>query len=368
MNKLNSIIAIALLAVTFTSCKKDDEPVVVIPPSDGNTLTLNGLIAAESGTAAGNSVYVDFSKDKATSVDRSSWDLGFYGGSDFRVVLNNSVSAGAKVTAATSLAAVTEADAVGLTLAVSQASPSPTDYAYFDNLNGSIAGTVIPAISSVAADNKVIILNRGTGGGIAARPRIKLKITRNTTGGYTLQYAELKETTNFKTVEIAKDASFNFKAVSLTNGNVVSAEPAKADWDLVWGYSVYQTAFGTPPVDVPYNFSDLVFLNVLNGVQAAEVLTADFTYAAFAEANLTSNKFVFSSARDAIGSKWRNTLAVPATPTTPAEAAGVRTNRFYLIKDATGNIYKLKFVSMGSGSDGGTRGKPVIEYKLIKKG
>lgn len=365
MNKLNSIIAVALLAVTFTSCKKDEEPVVVVPPSDGSTLTLNGLIGAEAGSSAGNSVYVDFSKDKATSVDRSSWDLGFYGGSDFRVVLNNSASAGVKVTAATSLAAITEADAVGLTLAVSQADPKPADFTYFDNLNGSIAGTAIPAVSSVAADNKVIILNRGTGGGIAARPWIKLKITRNATGGYTLQYAELKETTNFKTVEIAKDASFNFKAVSLTSGTVVNAEPAKADWDMVWGYSVYQTTFSGALV--PYNFSDLVFLNVLSGVQSAEVLTSDFTYAAFTEANLTSAKVVFSSERDAIGSKWRNTLAVAATPTAPAEAAGVRTNRFYLIKDATGNIYKLKFVSMGAGSDGGTRGKPVIEYKLIKK-
>lgn len=365
MNKFNSILAVAFLAVTFTACKKDSEPVVVVPPSDGSTLTLNGLIGAEAGPSAGNSVYVGFSKDSQTAVDRSSWDLGFYGGADFRVILNYSASAGAKVTNATSLAAITEADATGLTLAVSQANPANTDFAYFDNLN-SISGTVIPAISATAADNKVIILNRGTGGGITARPWIKLKITRNTTGGYTLQYAELKETTNFKTVEIAKDASFNFKSVSLTSGTVVNAEPEKANWDMVWGYSVYQTTFSGALV--PYNFSDLVFLNVLNGVTAAEVLTADFTYAAFSEANLTSDKLTFSSARDAIGSKWRNTVAVPATSTTPAEAAGVRTNRFYLIKDSNGNIYKLKFVSMGSGSDGGTRGKPVIEYKLIKKG
>ncbi|WP_379088954.1 HmuY family protein [Pedobacter sp. UC225_65] len=366
MNKFNSILAIACLAITFTACKKDSvEPIIVPPPSDGSTLTLNGLIGAEAGSSAGNSVYVDFSKEKTTAVDRSSWDLGFYTGADFRVVLNNSASAGAKVLAATSLAAVTEADAVGLTLAVSQATPDPSDFTYFDDLSGSIAKTVIPAVSSVATENKVIILNRGTGGGIAARPWIKLKVTRNATGGYTLQYAELKETTNFKTVEIAKDANFSFNFVSLTTGASVNVEPAKADWDMVWGYSVYQTSFGGALV--PYNFSDLVFINSLAGVQAAEVLTADFTYAAFTEANLTSTKVVFSNARDAIGSKWRNTLAVAATATTPAEPAGVRTNRFYLIKDATGNVYKLKFVSFIS-ADGGTRGKPVIEYKLVKKG
>jgi len=356
MNKLNSILAVALLAITFTSCKKDDEPLIVAPPSDGSTLTLNGLIATEAGTSAGNSVYVDFSKDKQTAVARTSWDLGFASGSDFRVVLNNSASAGIKVTTATSLASVLEADTIGLTLAVSQSTPAATDFAYFDALSGSLSGTAIPAISATASDNKVIILNRGTGGGIAARPWIKLKITRNATGGYTLQYGKIKETTNFTTVEIAKDANFNFKAVSLTTGTVVNAEPEKADWDLVWGYSMYQTTFNG--VLVPYNFSDLIFLNVLNGVTSAQVSTADFTYAAFTTAALSNSKIVFSGARDAIGANWRSTQ--PAT--------GAKTDIFYLIKDGSGNVYKLKFVSMGVGGDGGTRGKPVLEYKLVKKG
>ena len=362
MNKLNSMFAVALLASVFTACSKDEtDPIIVVPPSDGNTLTLNGLIAAEAGTSAGNSVYVDFSTDKSTAVARDSWDLGFYSGSDFRVVLNNSSSAGAKVTTATSLSAITEADATGLTLAVSQATPAPTDFAYFDNYNGSIANTVIPAISSVATDNKVIILNRGTGGGIAARPWIKLKITRNTTGGYTLQYAELKETSNFKTIEITKDAAYNFKFVSLTSGATVNVEPAKADWDIVWGYSVYKTLFGTPPVDVPYNFSDLVFLNVLNGVTAAQVtVTATKTYASFTEADLAS--VTFSTSRDVIGANWRVT-SVTAT----SGPIGVNTAVFYLVKDGSGNVYKLKFVSFHA-ADAGTRGKPVIEYKLIKKG
>jgi len=356
MNKLNSILAISLLAITFTACKKDEEPILIVPPSDGSSLTLNGIAASELGTAAGNSVYVDFSKGAQTAVARTSWDLGFASGTDFRVILNNSTSAGIKVTAATSLAAIAEADTLGLTLAVSQTAPAATDLAYFDAVSGSLTGTAIPAVSATALENKVIILNRGTGGSIAARPWIKLRVTRNTSGGYTLQYAKIKETTNFTTVEIPKDGSFNFKFVSLTSGALVNVEPAKVDWDLVWGYSVYQTNFGAGLV--PYNFSDLVFLNVLNGVTAAQISTADFTYAAFAEANLTSSKVVFSPARDAIGSSWRVTQ--PAT--------GIKTDTFYLVKDGNGNVYKLKFVSMGVGNDGGTRGKPVIEYKLVKKG
>jgi hypothetical protein len=356
MNKLNSLIAIAFLAATFTACKKNtEEPIFVAPPSDGSTLTLNGLIGAEAGSAAGNSVYVDFSTDKQTSIARSSWDLGFYSGADFRVILNNTTGAGAKVitTANASLATVSEADTLGLTLAVSQASPANTDFAYFDAINGSLSSTVIPAVSATAADNKIIILNRGTGGGIAARSWIKLKVTRNASGGYTLQYGKIKETTNFTTVDIPKDANFNFKFVSLINGAIVNAQPEKANWDLEWTYSVYQTTFSG--VLVPYNFSDLIFLNYLNGVTAGVVTTSTISYADFKEANISS--VAFKSNRDAIGSDWRSTQ--PAT--------GVNTKIFYLIKDASGNVYKLKFVSMGAG-DAGTRGKPVIEYKLIKKG
>ncbi|WP_025144797.1 HmuY family protein [Pedobacter jeongneungensis] len=356
MNKFNSTLTIALLAITFTACKKNtDEPIIVVPPSDGSTLTLNGLVGTELGSAAGNSVYVDFSTDKQTPVLRSSWDLGFYSGADFRVILNNTTGAGAKVITASnaSLATVSEADTLGLTLAVNQANPANTDFAYFDAINGNLSSTVIPVVSATAADNKIIILNRGTGGGIAARSWIKLKVTRNTSGGYTLQYGKIKETTNFTTVDIPKDGNFDFKFVSLTNGAIVNAQPEKANWDLVWTYSVYQTLFSN--VLVPYNFSDLIFLNNSNGVSAGVVATTTVSYADFKESNISAVNF--KNERTAIGSDWRSTS--PAT--------GVKTDIFYVIKDAAGNVYKLKFISMGAG-DAGTRGKPVIEYKLVKKG
>lgn len=359
MNKFTKLIALLTFTAVIASCKKDEEPIVVVPPSDGSTLTLNGLVANEAGSAAGNSVYVDFSKDAQTSVQRSSWDLGFYSGADFRVILNNSTSGAAKVTAATSLTAIGEADTLGLTLAINQMAPVPADLNFFDGMSGSITGTVIPAIPATAAESKVIILNRGTGGSIAARPWIKLKITRNAAGGYTIQYGKIKETTNFTSVDIPKDAKFNFKFLSLTSGALVNVEPEKADWDIVWGYSVYNTSFGAGLV--AYNFSDLVFSNQLNGVTVAAVSTADFTYAAFTADNLTSAKVTFSAARDAIGSTWRVTSAQP-----PAKA-GVKTDVFYLVKDGSGNIYKLKFVSFHP-DDTGVRGKPVLEYKLVKQG
>ncbi|RZK46169.1 MAG: hypothetical protein EOO87_24000, partial [Pedobacter sp.] len=109
MNKLNSFVAVALLALTFTACKKSkDEPVIVVPPSDGSTLTLEGK-TAESNYA--NVAYVDLSKDKATKSDRKSWALGFYSGADFKVVLNQSFQTIAAVVNKTDINAVTLDDA-----------------------------------------------------------------------------------------------------------------------------------------------------------------------------------------------------------------------------------------------------------------
>jgi hypothetical protein len=179
----------------------------------------------------------------------------------------------------------------------------------------------------------------------------KIRILRKGTG-YTLQYAKVNETT-FKTLDISKDAAYNFNFVSLEKGATVEAEPAKDRWDLKWGYSMYFTNFGAGLI--PYGFSDLVFINNLGGVEAAEVLTTTATYDAFAESNLTG--ITFNKSADAIGSKWRVTQGT----------IGVKTDRFYLIKDPAGNIYKLRFISFHE-KDGGERGKPKLEYKLVKKG
>ena len=179
----------AAAAGLFTACKKDKDPVIIIKPSNGAQVEMNGIAGSEPGSIAGNSVYIDLSADKVSAITRTSWDLGFYTGPDFRVVLNNTTSMGAKVLTKNDLNAVGETDTIGLTLAVSQLSPAPSDFAYFDALNGSLSGTVIPAISATDADNKVVIINRGSGGVPAPRAWVKVRVLRNATGGYTLQYA-----------------------------------------------------------------------------------------------------------------------------------------------------------------------------------
>ena len=136
MIRYQKIILVAATVLVFSACKKDVDPVFTIPPSTGAQIKLNGIAAAEAGSVAGNSVYLDLSSDRQTNILRSGWDLGFYCGSDFRVILNNSVVAGAKVLTQNSLAVVGAADTIGLTLTTSQFNPLPEQLAYFDNVIG----------------------------------------------------------------------------------------------------------------------------------------------------------------------------------------------------------------------------------------
>ncbi|MCE6990913.1 HmuY family protein [Dyadobacter sp. CY323] len=319
--------------------------------SEGTSIQLNGIAGSELGSSAANSVFLDLSSNTQTPVLRNSWDLGFYGAADFRVIINGTTGASALMINKTDLATVTDKDFVADSLAIGQGLGK---LSLIDDAKGDLTKTVIKEVSATDADNKVYILNRA--GGAAAIPKVadlyKIRILRKGTG-YTLQYAKVNDTT-FKTLDITKDAAYNFEFVSLDKGATVDVEPAKDRWDLQWGYNMYFTNFGAGLI--PYGFSDLVFTNAQAKVGAAEVLTTTATYDAFAEANLTG--ITFSTDADVIGSKWR---------VTSGGTIGVKTDRFYLIKDAAGNIYKLRFVSFHP-EDGGERGKPKLEYKLVKKG
>ncbi|MFC0181301.1 HmuY protein [Pseudarcicella hirudinis] len=313
--------------------------------STGSKLTLEGKTAESNYT---NTVFADLSANAQTPVNRKSWNLGFYNGSAFRVILNPGYQSSAVPTTKTDIAAVTLADAE--TVANLDFSPGGDGtLALVDYWDGDLTKTVFAEVSATESENKVYLVSFE--GSKTKDKWFKVKVSRSTAGGYKVQYARIGETA-IKTIEIAKNADMNFSFLSLENAATVAVEPRKTSWDIAWGYST-SNAGTTPPT--PYWFQDFVLLNSVGGAEAAEVLESSVTYDAFAKANVAAQ--TFSKSRDAIGSKWR---------VTSGATLGIRRDRFYVVKDPQGNIYKLRFVSMGIGSDGGERGKPVIEYALVK--
>ncbi|MBL7739030.1 MAG: HmuY family protein [Chitinophagaceae bacterium] len=313
-------------------------------------LTVNG-----GGVLFPNKVFIDLSANRQTAVNRNSWDLGFYTGTDdFRVILNSSSAMMAKQIAKNDLTQVTDADTTGFStqVAFNQFAPVAASLPYIDYPNGDLTRTAIAAVSATDADNKVYIVNRGTGPGSPAPARgwKKIRVLRNASGGYTLQYADIAATT-FQQINIAKDEAYFFKYISFDNG-AVNVEPEKKKWDLAWTYFSNVTNFGTG--EVPYLFQDIIIQN--RNVQVVRVMTATRAFADFGEADLTG--LTFSSLQATIGSDWRS----GGGPTTqPA----VRADRYYIIKDGDNNYYKVRFTAL---TQNGERGYPAFESVLVKKG
>ncbi|MEJ0057158.1 MAG: HmuY family protein [Bacteroidota bacterium] len=196
------------------------------------------------------------------------------------------------------------------------------------------------------------IIYRGDGPG-NPQPSLgwkKVRIIRNG-NDYTLQHADIGATT-FTEVKVVRDANYRFQYVHFGNG-LVSVEPFKTKWDIAWTGFANTTNLGTGPV--PYYFQDIILQNI-SGVQTVQVLTSTVTYAAFAEANIAA--LTFGTNQINIGANWRSGGG-------PGTAPAIRTDRFYVIKDADGNYYKLKFTSL---TTNGERGKPSVEFALVKKG
>lgn len=318
--------------------------------ADHAGLTING-----GGAYFPNKVFVDLSANRQTEVNRNSWDLGFYGGADdFRVILNSSSAMMAKQISKNDLNAVTSADTIGFSteVAFNQFAPSTTSLPYIDYPNGDLGRTAIDMISNIPADNKVYIVNRGltAGSSPASRGWKKIRVLRNASGGYTLQYADIAAT-SFNSLDIDKNDAYFFRYISFDNGPV-SVDPVKNKWDFAWTYFSNTTNFGTG--EVPYLFQDIILLN--RNVQVAKVMTATKAFSDFGESDLAT--LTFLSTQNAIASDWRSGGG-------PGVSPSVRTDRYYILKDGDNNYYKIRFTAL---TQNGERGYPAFESVLVKKG
>ncbi|WP_219224383.1 HmuY family protein [Pedobacter antarcticus] len=356
---------VATLVYSLTGCKKETSEIHLIPAFKGDTTTLNGLARANEGINASYSVFMDFSRGIQTRELRNSWDFGVYCGAENRLIINHSMGAAAIALNKTSLADVGAADTSALekdgTLLVNQTNgnlknvdPVSGDFAAY------LSGTVFAEVKADAESSNVYIVNKGTAGDTVNTPNkrwYKMKVYL-VDRGYKIDYALINETTasRFSTTTIAKDDSFNFRFAAFSS-NRTNFEPARANWDIEWGWSTYKNAAGNA-VTVP----DFVLINFGGGTRAAEVKFPGLDAAATAKkyedyvfADQTG--VTYSAERDVIGTKWRN-LDPAAGP------SSVNKDRFYLIKDGEGNVYKLRFLSFIP-NDGGQRGRPRIEYRLL---
>ncbi|WP_372472899.1 HmuY family protein [Capnocytophaga sp. ARDL2] len=318
--------------------------------------SLGGVIAPEvGGSTQPNRVYIDLSDNSQKGYRRDQWDLGFYSGNEYRVILNNSMKMAVKqlnTNDITQMVSIDEAVAVGTFL--------ESNMAFVDHPNGAISQTAIAEISANADENKVYLLNLGnaipttpaSAGAVNvagdARGWRKIKINR-AANGYQLLYAELGSTT-YQEVSIPKNTTHNFSFFSLQNNQIVTAEPEKTKWDLCFSTFTNEVeGFGS------YFFSDVILSNHKNGVVAYQVKEENgVSYNSFTASQIEQSKFQTSEAKDqrAIGASWRNTQ--------PLE---LYLDVFYVVKDVQGAVYKLKITQMQNSTN--ERGYPKVQYSKL---
>ncbi len=313
-------------------------------------MTING-----GGVLYSNKVFMDLSANRQTIVNRNNWDLGFYTGNDqFRVILNSSTAMMARQVNKNDLNGVSGADTTGFSteVAFNQFAPVTTSLPYIDYPNGDLSRTAIAAVSATPEENKVYIVNRGLAPGnpTPARGWKKIRVLRNASGGYTLQYADINAT-SFSTIDIPKDENYFFKYISFDNG-AANVEPVKKKWDLAWTYFSNVTNFGAG--EVPYLFQDIILLN--RNVSIAKVMAATKAFADFTAADVSIQTYM--TTQNAIAADWRSGGG-------PGVSPSVRTDRYYIVKDGDNNYYKLRFTAL---TQNGERGYPAFEAVWLKKG
>ncbi|WP_338732403.1 HmuY family protein [Mangrovimonas cancribranchiae] len=381
-------------ATLITSCSSDDNsgtPVVSTPPSSG------GIIDPEvGGFNQPNRVYVDLSTGEQIAVNRDTWEIAVYNGSENRIFLNNAllVSA-AELESITDITTVTETTTLtspltlnaldqnfspttvtvntvaelmqGLPVGYTQYGDLDASISFTDSKEGELTGTAFSEISTTDSDNNVYVVNLGneiptTNNGslnTTGDPRGFMKIRVLTDGSsYTIQYAELSNTTDYSEITVSKDNNYNLTAVSLTNGQIVDVEPMASDWDIDFGgvFSYYGLQ-GNLAAGLTY--SDYTTHNTLGGVGLYQITIEDDTtpsFTNFSITNVNEANFVYND-RAVVGSGWRSVDYMTGE-------TSVREDRYYIIKDTDDNYYKLRFTAVESNT--GERGFPQFQYELLQ--
>lgn len=356
--KQKSVLAALALATVF-SCSEDNGPIIEQPTASAV------MSPAVGGAEQPNQVFVDLSQENQVTVARNSYDLAFYSGSEFRVLLNNSTSALTTSLDIYDLTQVTEADTVGwgakldidaIFGSLFGAPPAwlPEAASWMDSPSGDLNSTAIAAILSTESANPVYILNRGKNPDGTPRGWKKIRIIQNS-GAYVLQHADINSST-FEELTIQKSPDHDFSFVSFENG-IVDVAPAKAEWDMI--FTVFTNLIPvSASAQIPYAYKDFILTNEGRVEVATIAIEGDITYEDFSAAQLTT--IDFDQTRAAIGSDWR----IVGQPGSEQEA-GVKTDIFYVIKDANENHYKLRFTRM-SDPVSGERGYPQFEYEIIE--
>ena len=255
---------------------------------------------------------------------------------------------------------VNESNVAQLIPQISIGNFNPANMEYIDHPSGDLGQTAMDVVSENNEENPVYILNLGNEVGNStpqlgsvdvdgeAKGFIKIRVLWNNEA-YILQYAGLNEA-DYTEIEINKSQGFNYTFFNFEQASTVIIEPEKNKWDI--NFTVFTNEIMGAG---SYMFTDFVLTNRQAEVMAYQVLTSEVNYEEFNLTNIDESNFELD--QRSIGSNWRQGGG-------PGQAPSLSEDRFFIIKDTSGNYYKLRFTALVN--EIGERGYPAFEYSLVE--
>lgn len=168
---------------------------------------------------------------------------------------------------------------------------------------------------------------------------------------YIIKYADLDGTNEVRKI-IPRDETLNLIAFSFTSQNVVSVEPDKSTWDILYTRNTDTVfSYNDPTIEPIYGYA--VTGAYLNPTQTEAYVEEDIAYKDINSSNIKNTEF--TSRLNIIGHDWK----IFTTQYTIDET------KSYVIKDKNGFIYKLRFLGFYD-EETGQKGYPSFEIKLVE--
>jgi len=269
------------------------------------------------------------------------WDLGFESnGPDHRIILNTSRFMYAGNTGSQDFNGITS---------------NVCDTMIYDDSTGDLTKTAIgnwadfsnPASPVYTGNVYIIDLGTDNNGDSYGYKKIVFDSFVNNT--YNIHYSNL-DGSDLHSYQIITDQTKKFTHFSFRNGGtIVNSQPADDAWDLC--FTQYSTIlFDDFGIATPYLVRG-VYLNMAGTTAAADTtrsfyeITADDTF-----------NYTLSNAQDAIGYSWKDFKD---------DSYKINPGIFYIIKDLSGEFFKLKFT--GYYNRNGARGYPSFQITNLSR-
>lgn len=334
---MRKLLLFSSLILLLASCEKEEIPLASpvgnnespADTSTGGSIVQKGVLISGSvniGEKYSKQVWYDLGTNSIVKTNlRMDWDLAFDCNVDNSIMyLNSALNASVAFTNETDFENVSS-DA-GLTYV----------YEHHSGKKDSLA------VGDVSNLRNVMIIDRGTSPSGKSIGKWKAQITLVENEAYYLTYAKL-DGSKQQTAIISKAPQYNKVAYSFTTNESIQIEPPKTDYDLCFTQFTY--IFIVPPQVYSVNGA---IINSYN-TEVAKEFQKNFSKITKQDAQ---NLF-YSTNLDVIGNHWKEFDL-------QNNIYNIFSDKNYLIKDASGNLFKLHFLDFYD--ENGVKGAPYFEY------